>query len=106
MTPDLSPMSPREGLKEWVVVTEPTEIEDKTDAIIEILAWEWDNGNLVEGARDARAAILSLLESYGDQRVRDYVEPHIKHCEESNGLSFCKNCQLTRPGGEDTGEPL
>lgn len=30
------------------------------------------------------------------EAIAAYVEPHIKGCEIVNGLSYCKNCGLTR----------
>ena len=48
-----------------------------------------------------RADLKAFVDQYVSEHIQAYVEPHIKYCEEANGLSFCKNCQLTRPAGTE-----
>lgn len=65
-----------------------------TSKEIEGILKDFENFAHYDGQFDKSVqAILALIQ----QAIGDYVEPHIKYCEEQNGLSFCKNCQLTRP---------
>jgi hypothetical protein len=62
------------------------EIEQK---ILALKRPDIDAKYLIEAELDDLVALIQ-------QAIGDYVEPHIKYCEEKNGLSYCKNCQLTR----------
>ncbi len=51
--------------------------------------------DIEEREAEVKQQLEALIEERERQAIDRYIAPHIRACEEMNGLSICKNCGLS-----------